>query len=136
MLLLPYLVFKEELQHYEKKFDHIGSCYIKTIVMDNDNFKKERYECYMRESDEAYRKYEYYKSKSNEAYSNGEIYLRSAESHDYYGREFDDEIHISEAREDREKAEMYFSEAREYQQQADEYYNKYRNCRLEAQYYS
>ena len=95
--------------------------------MDNSNLKKERYECYIRE---AYREYEFYKSKSNEAYNNGEIYLRSAESHDYYGRGFDDEIHLREAREDRKKAETYFSEAKEYQQQADEYYNRYRNCRL------
>ena len=60
--------------------------------MEDSNYKKERYEFYMHEADEAYREYEYYKSKADEAYSNGEIYMRSAESHDYYGREFDDEI--------------------------------------------
>ena len=79
---------------------------------------RERYESCMRDAEDAYREYEYYKSKSEEAYNNGEIYQRSAESHEYYGREFDDEIHLREASEDRERAEMYFSDSENYRNEA------------------
>lgn len=101
---------------------------------DNERLERERegYECYIEKAKDAYREYEYYKSKAKEAYSNGEIYLRSAESHECYGRDLDDDGHFREALEDRDRARRFFSDAEHFQNKAAEYYDEYEKCRSEA----
>ena len=66
-----------------------------------------------------------------------DIYYHFLSRHGYqYGRDLDDEIHLREAREDRDTARMYFSEAEDYRRRADEYYDKYQNYKSQADYYA
>lgn len=46
--------------------------------------------------------------------------MRSVDNQEYYARILDDEIHLIEAREDREKTEFYISEAEKYRNKAEE----------------
>lgn len=95
--------------------------------------RQDKYDCYMREADEAYRNYNYYKSKAEDARSSAEVYIRSAEDHERYGRDYNDESHFREARSDRATAESFYRDARQYIDQANSYYSKYESAIHKAQ---
>ena len=95
----------------------------------------ENYERYKKEAEEAYRNYEYYHSKAQSAIDNAEINYRDAEDHERMAHEYDDEIHLNDARRAKAMAEHFERKASEFADEAEEWYKKYTNSKAEADYY-
>ena len=95
----------------------------------------ENYERYKKEAEEAYRNYEYYHSKAQSAIDNAEINYRDAEDHERMAHEYDDEIHLNDARRAKAMAEHFERKASEFADEAEEWYKKYTNSKAEVDYY-